>query len=135
VQSKVPIRVGSGPGLVLTGEVSAITNAVHDEPRLRESWHSKISASITAPQPCSPLRLPHAHHGRVGGLGRGPCVALICSRTMLLTTGQREVLKLLANAADGHTVPFMLSHGCSVAALRRLARCRLAVTDRVREPG
>ena len=54
---------------------------------------------------------------------------------MVLTTSQREALKLLANAADGYTVPFMLSHGCSLAALRRLARCGLAITDRVRVPG
>jgi hypothetical protein len=54
---------------------------------------------------------------------------------VVLTNSQREALKLLANAADGYTVPFMLSRGCSVAALRRLARCRLVVTDRVREPG
>jgi hypothetical protein len=54
---------------------------------------------------------------------------------MVLTTGQREALKLLANAADGYTVPFMLSHGCSVEALRRLMRCRLVITDRVRVPG
>jgi hypothetical protein len=54
---------------------------------------------------------------------------------MVLTDNQREALKLLADAADGYTVPFMLNNGCSVAALRRLARCRLVVTDRVREPG
>jgi hypothetical protein len=54
---------------------------------------------------------------------------------VVLTNSQREALILLANAADGYTVPFMLSRGCSVAALRRLARCRLIVTDRVREPG
>jgi DNA-binding PadR family transcriptional regulator len=54
---------------------------------------------------------------------------------MVLTTSQREALKLLANEADGFTVPFLLSHGCSVTALRRLARCGLAVTDRVRTPG
>jgi hypothetical protein len=29
----------------------------------------------------------------------------------------------------------MLSHGCSVAALRRFAHCRLAITDLVRVPG
>jgi hypothetical protein len=29
----------------------------------------------------------------------------------------------------------MLSHGCSVTALGRLARCGLAIIDRVREPG
>jgi hypothetical protein len=67
-----------------------------------------------------------------GGMGHDP---LIYCRIMVLTTGQREALKLLANAADGYTVPFMLSHGCSVTALRRLARCRLAITDRVRVPG
>jgi hypothetical protein len=54
---------------------------------------------------------------------------------MVLTTGQREALKLLAAAADGYTVPFMLGHGCSIAALRHLARCGLATTDRVRVPG
>jgi hypothetical protein len=47
---------------------------------------------------------------------------------MVLTNNQREALRLLADAADGYTVPFMLNHGCSVAALRRLARCRLVVT-------
>jgi hypothetical protein len=54
---------------------------------------------------------------------------------MLLATGEREALKLLADAADGYTVPFMLGHGCTVAALRRLTRCGLAITDRVRVPG
>jgi len=54
---------------------------------------------------------------------------------MVLTNNQREALKLLANAADGYTVPFMLNHGRSVTALRRLARCGLATTDRVRVPG
>jgi hypothetical protein len=54
---------------------------------------------------------------------------------MVLTTSERDALKLLANAPDGYTVPFMLSHGCSVAALRRLARGGLAMTDRVRAPG
>jgi hypothetical protein len=54
---------------------------------------------------------------------------------MFLTTGEREALKLLANAADGYTVPFMLSHGCAVEALRRLMRCKLVITDRVRAPG
>jgi hypothetical protein len=54
---------------------------------------------------------------------------------MVLSTGEREALKLLAAAADGYTVPFMLSHGCSIAALRRLTRCGLASTDRVRVLG
>jgi hypothetical protein len=54
---------------------------------------------------------------------------------MILTTSQREALELLANAADGYTVPFMLEHGCSVTELRRLSRCGLAITDRVRVPG
>jgi hypothetical protein len=109
--------------------VSAITNAVHDEPRLRESSHSKISASDNggAAQLTAPLSAV--------GLGRSLYLVLISCRTMVLTTGEREALKLLANAADGYTVPFMLSRGCSVAALRRLARCRLATTDRVRVPG
>jgi hypothetical protein len=59
-------------------------------------------------------------------MGRGRTAALMYCRIMVLTTSQREALKLLANAADGYTVPFMLGHGCSVAALRRLARCGLA---------
>jgi hypothetical protein len=54
---------------------------------------------------------------------------------MVLTTGQQEALKLLANATHGCTVPYLLNHGCSVAALRHLARRRLAITDRVAEPG
>jgi hypothetical protein len=54
---------------------------------------------------------------------------------MVLTNSQREALKLLANARDGCTVPFMLSHGCAVEALRRSMRCRLVITDRVRVPG
>jgi hypothetical protein len=44
---KDPIRVGSGPGLVLTGEVRAIANATHVEPRLNESSHSEISILMT----------------------------------------------------------------------------------------
>jgi hypothetical protein len=56
-------------------------------------------------------------------------------RIMVLTTSQREALELLAEAADGYTVPLMFSYGCSVAALRRLTRCGLAITDRVRLPG
>jgi hypothetical protein len=54
---------------------------------------------------------------------------------MVLTTSQRQALKVLANAADGCTVPRMLGYGCSIAALRQLARCRLVITDRVRVPG
>ena len=50
-------------------------------------------------------------------------------------TDQLEALKLLAHAAQGCTVPFLLDHGCSVAALRHLARRRLAITDRVPVPG
>ena len=49
-------------------------------------------------------------------------------------TDQLEALKLLANAAQGCTVPFLLDHGCSVAVLRNLARRRLAITDRVPVP-
>jgi hypothetical protein len=54
---------------------------------------------------------------------------------MLPTTSQQRALKLLAEAADGCTVPFMLSHGCSIPALRHLARRRLAIMDYVRVPG
>jgi hypothetical protein len=53
----------------------------------------------------------------------------------MLTTNQRRALTLLANATYGCTVPYMLSHGCTVAALRHLARSRLTITDRVRESG
>jgi hypothetical protein len=53
----------------------------------------------------------------------------------MLTTSQQQALRLLAGAAHGCTVPFMLNHGCSIAALRHLARCRLAITDRVHVPG
>ena len=50
-------------------------------------------------------------------------------------TDQHQALKLLADAAHGCTVPFLLHSGCSVAALRHLARQRLAIADRVRVPG
>jgi hypothetical protein len=54
---------------------------------------------------------------------------------MVLTTGQRQALELLADAAHGCTVPLMLGRGCDVMALRHLARHRLAVADRVRVRG
>jgi hypothetical protein len=54
---------------------------------------------------------------------------------LMLATDQHEALKLLANAAHGCTVPFLLESGCSVTALRHLARRRLAIADRVRVPG
>jgi hypothetical protein len=54
---------------------------------------------------------------------------------MVLTTGQRHALELLADAAHGYTVPLMLGRGCDVVALRHLARHRLAVADRVRVRG
>jgi hypothetical protein len=57
-------------------------------------------------------------------------VLLLCA-VMTLTNNEQQALKLLSDAANGCTVPFMLSCGCSVAALRHLARCRLAITDRV----
>ena len=53
----------------------------------------------------------------------------------MLTSNQQRALTLLANAPYGCTVPYMLNHGCTFAALRRLARSRLTITDRVREPG
>lgn len=53
----------------------------------------------------------------------------------MLATDQHQALKLLADAAQGCTVPFLLHSGCSVAALRQLARQRLAIADRVRVPG
>jgi hypothetical protein len=53
----------------------------------------------------------------------------------MLTTNQQRALTLLANAPYGCTVPYLLNHGCAYAALRRLARSRLTITDRVREPG
>jgi hypothetical protein len=51
----------------------------------------------------------------------------------MLMAGQQQALR--PDAAHGCTVPFMLNHGCSVAALRHLARRRLAITDRVHVPG
>jgi hypothetical protein len=54
---------------------------------------------------------------------------------MVLTTSQRKALQQLADAKHGCTVPYLLSQGCSVAALRDLARHRLAITDRVPVPG
>jgi hypothetical protein len=54
---------------------------------------------------------------------------------MVLTSSQKQALKLLADAVDGCTMPVMLSHGCSVDELRDLAHRRLTVTDRVRQPG
>lgn len=53
----------------------------------------------------------------------------------ILATDQHQALKLLADAAHGRTVPFLLDSGCSVAALRHLARRRLAIADRVPVPG
>jgi len=53
----------------------------------------------------------------------------------MLTTNQQRALALLADAPCGCTVPYLLNHGCTFAALRRLARSRLTITDRVREPG
>ena len=53
----------------------------------------------------------------------------------MLTTNQQRALTLLANAPYGCTVPYMLNHGCTFAALRRLARSPLTITDRVRESG
>jgi hypothetical protein len=53
----------------------------------------------------------------------------------MLTTNQRRALTLVANATYGCTVPYMRSHGCTVAVLRHLARSRLTITDRVREAG
>jgi hypothetical protein len=48
---------------------------------------------------------------------------------------QHEVLMLLADAAHGCAVPFLLDSGCSVTALRHLARQRLVIADRVPVPG
>jgi hypothetical protein len=53
----------------------------------------------------------------------------------LVRTDQHEALELLASATYGCTVPFLLDSGCSVAALRHLARRRLAIADRVRVSG
>ena len=54
---------------------------------------------------------------------------------MVLTSNQKQALKLLADAVEGCTMPVMLSHGCSVDELRDLAHRRLTVADRVRQPG
>jgi hypothetical protein len=55
----------------------------------------------------------------------------------MLATDQQAALELLADSAQGCTVPVLLASGCSVASLRRLARQRLTIADRVcvsREP-
>jgi hypothetical protein len=53
----------------------------------------------------------------------------------MLATDQYEALKLLAQAAHGCTVPLLPDPGCSAAALRHLARQRLAIAGRVRVSG
>jgi hypothetical protein len=53
----------------------------------------------------------------------------------MLATDQHESLKLLADAAHGCTVSFLLDSGYSVATLRHLARQRLVVADRAPLPG
>ena len=50
----------------------------------------------------------------------------------MLAPDQHAALELLADSAQGCTVPILLASGCSVASLRRLARQRLAIADRVR---
>jgi hypothetical protein len=42
----------------------------------------------------------------------------------MLTTSRRRALTLVANATYGCTVPYMPSHGCTIAVLRHLARSR-----------
>jgi hypothetical protein len=54
---------------------------------------------------------------------------------MVLTSSQREALKLLANAGKGCTVPTLVRSGCTVEELRHLARTRMTITERVRGPG
>jgi hypothetical protein len=54
---------------------------------------------------------------------------------MALTSSQRKALKLLADAGDGCTVPALVRSGCTLEELRHLARSRLTITERVREPG
>jgi hypothetical protein len=50
----------------------------------------------------------------------------------MLAADQHAALKLLAAAAHGCTIPFLLDSGCSVASLRHLMRQRLVIADRVR---
>jgi hypothetical protein len=54
---------------------------------------------------------------------------------MRLAVDQRDVLQMLANAADGCTVPALLDYGYTVTTLRRLVRSQLAVAERVHIPG
>jgi hypothetical protein len=44
---------------------------------------------------------------------------------MVLTSSQREALKLLADAREGCTVPALMRGGCPVDELPHLARSRL----------
>jgi hypothetical protein len=54
---------------------------------------------------------------------------------VVLTSSQREALKLLANSGEGCTVPALVRSGCTIEELRHLARSQLAITERVRKPG
>jgi hypothetical protein len=51
---------------------------------------------------------------------------------MVLTSSQREALKLLANAGEGCTAPVLVRNGCTIEELRHLTRSRLTVTERAR---
>jgi hypothetical protein len=50
---------------------------------------------------------------------------------MVLTSSQTQALKLLADAAEGSTVPALVRHGCTIEELRHLAQSRLTITERV----
>jgi hypothetical protein len=54
---------------------------------------------------------------------------------MVLTHTQQEVLKLLADAREGSTVPILVRSGCTVEELHRLVRNGLASAERMQARG
>ena len=54
---------------------------------------------------------------------------------MVLTSSQREALRLLADAGEGSTVPALVRRGCTVQELHRLVRDGLASAERMQARG
>ena len=54
---------------------------------------------------------------------------------MVLTSSQREALRLLADAGEGSTVPALVRRGCTVQELHRLVRDGLASAERMQVGG
>ena len=54
---------------------------------------------------------------------------------MVLTSSQKQALKLLASAGEGSTVPALVRRGCTVEELHRLVRNGLANAERMQVQG